>query len=156
VYFVAYLIPGSNRYQPVGQSMSEALAIEEADRLNKEAKAAERQSKRKMLRRFDDWVAACKVQGVKPVPPDDAVFKYAEEVGLSVEFIRLAWVEFGRVYSDPQAKSYVHWNKHFLNAVRGNWYRLWWHGGETWALTTRGKQVEAELKAKQKNEPRAE
>lgn len=156
VYFVAYLIPGSNRYQPVGETMSEVLALQEAARLNKEAKDTERKGKRKMRRRFDDWVSACKAEGLKPVPPDDAVFTYAEEIGLTVEFIRLAWMEFGRLYSAPDAKTYIDWNKHFQNAVRKNWFKLWYHNGDGWSLTTTGKQLEVEMKAKQKNEHRGD
>lgn len=155
-YFVAYQIPGSNLYQPVGTTMSEVLAKEEANKLNKEAKASVRRGKRKMLRRFDDWVSGCKADGVKPVPPDDAVFKYAEEIGLTVDFIRLAWMEFGRQYGGPEAKTYIDWNKHFQNAVRKNWFKLWFHNGDGWSLTTSGKQLEVEMKAKQKNEHRDE
>src|SRR5690606_14325065 len=44
------------------------------------------------------YLAECEAEGVKPIPGDDAVFAYAERVGLPVEFLALAWQWFRAKY----------------------------------------------------------
>lgn len=155
-YFVAHNVVGTKVYQPVGETMSEQLAHEECERLNLEAKKAESKRKRGLKRRLEDWIDTVKAQGEKPVPADDPVFSYAEEVGLPMDFVRLAWMEFGRKYREPGARTYVDWRQHFRNAVRENWYKLWFRNreGTAWCLTARGEQVNEELKAKQARDER--
>lgn len=155
-HFVAYQVPGTKVYQPVGDTMSEALALEECKRLNDEARKAERKRQRGMKRRFDDWRADCKERGEKPIPEDDPVFAYADDVGLPLDFVRLAWIEFGRVYSQQGAKNYINWRQHFQNYVRKNYGKLWFRNQRTntWELTTAGQQLDIELKAKQARDER--
>lgn len=99
---------------------------------------------------FKKWLEQCEAEGKKPIPEDDPVFDYAEEVGIPIDMIRFAWVEFKRKYSSPQNKNkrYKLWARHFDNAVRENWYGIWYCGESGFALTTRGKQIEIELRAK--------
>lgn len=89
------------------------------------------------------WLAACKVAGEKAVPEEDPIFEYADKQGMSYDFLRLAWLEFRRKYSDGK-KKYKDWRGHFRNAVRENWYGLWFEKDGQFQLTTRGKQVERE------------
>lgn len=100
---------------------------------------------------FKTWMEQCAKDGRKPIPGDDPVFAYANEMGLPVDMVRFAWVEFKRKYGDS-SKRYKNWNQHFQNAIRENWYGIWFDKDGEWQLTTRGKQIEKELKAKQ-NEP---
>lgn len=153
-FFVAYLVPGTKVYQPIGETMNEAMAHQECERLNSEAKKADRKRKRGMKRRFDDWREECKRNGEKPIPEDDPVFSFADEVGLSVDFIRIAWIEFSRKNTEPEAKNYIDWRAHFRNAVRQNWFKLWFRKDNAWCLTTRGQMLEIEMKAKQTHDVR--
>lgn len=100
---------------------------------------------------FKAWMKQCSDEGRKPIPEDDPVFAYAETVNLPVDMIRLAWVEFKRKYG-VSSKRYKNWNQTFQNAIRENWYSIWYDKDGSWQLGTRGKQIESELKAKQ-NEP---
>jgi len=89
------------------------------------------------------WLAMVKADGKKPIPPDDPVFAYADDAGLPVEFVRLAWVEFRARYSEPGAKRYIDWRRVFRKAVRGNWFRLWYATNDgAYALTTQGAQAQ--------------
>lgn len=97
---------------------------------------------------FKTWLENCKSVGANPVPEDDSVFDYADEVGIPIEFIRLAWVEFKRKYFSNTRKRYKSWNQVFQNAVRENWYGLWYEKDGSFMLTTRGKQNEIEMRAK--------
>lgn len=94
-----------------------------------------------------DWLETCKQEGEKPIPEDDTIFDYANEVGLPVDYIRFCWLEFKRKYADG-SKKYKNWRAHFRNAVRENWYGIWFEKDGNWQLTTRGKQIEKEAKGK--------
>ena len=91
-----------------------------------------------------DWIAAEKSAGRKPIPDDDPVFDYAQKAGIPDEMLSLAWVEFRARYRANPRKRYTDWRAVFRNAVRGNWFKLWFFD-ETGAyrLTTAGRQAEA-------------
>lgn len=91
---------------------------------------------------FRAWQKAIRESGEKAIPEDDPVFVYAEQAGISLDLVRLAWVEFRNRYSESD-KRYRDWRKVFRNAVRGNWFRLWYatDDGE-YALTTQGMQAQ--------------
>jgi phage replication O-like protein O len=93
------------------------------------------------------WLAQCEEKGERPVPEDDSIFDYAEQVDLPIDFIRYAWVEFKRKYG-TSSKKYKDWRAHFRNAVRENWYGVWFEKDGNWDLTTRGKQIKKELQGK--------
>jgi hypothetical protein len=89
------------------------------------------------------WLESLEAVGVTPIPPDDAVFTYAASVGIPMDFLRLAWLEFRHRYSQPDAKRYRDWRAVFRKAVRGNWLRLWWldAASQQYGLTTMGMQA---------------
>lgn len=90
-----------------------------------------------------DWLAACKASGEKPIPEDDSIFDYADKQQLPIDFVRYAWLEFRRKYTE-NGKKQRDWRAHFRNAVRENWYGLWFAKGDEYVLTTRGVQVQRE------------
>ncbi len=85
------------------------------------------------------------------IPEDDAVFAYAEKVGLPAEFVALAWTWFKAKYTGPGkdgANKQADWRAHFRNAVRGGWPKFWAIGqGGEYYLTTAGKQAQLEAQA---------
>jgi hypothetical protein len=85
-----------------------------------------------------------KASGQKPIPEDDAVFTYAEGVGIPAEFLRLAWLEFRHRYTQPEAKRYRDWRAVFRKAVRGNWLKVWFldPASNQYGLTTVGLQAQ--------------
>lgn len=88
------------------------------------------------------WLAMIKAKGQKPIPEGDPVLAYADEVGLPLEFLTLAWREFRHRYSQPDAKRYRDWRSVFRKAVRGNWLKLWYLDGQQFGLTTVGLQAQ--------------
>lgn len=88
------------------------------------------------------WLAAIKARGEKPIPEGDPILAYADQVGLPYEFMTLAWREFRARYSEQGAKRYRDWRAVFRKAVRGNWLKLWWIDGQSFALTTVGMQAQ--------------
>lgn len=89
------------------------------------------------------WLESAKAKGEKPIPPDDAVFAYADSAGIPAEFLALAWCEFKHRYCQPDAKRYRDWRSVFRKAVRGNWLKLWFVQPDgAYALTTVGIQAQ--------------
>lgn len=83
----------------------------------------------------------CKASGEKAIPEDDPVMEYAEKVGITNEMLAVAWAEFKAAYL-PTSKRYKDWRQAFRNAVRRNWYKLWFLAeGQVAAWTTAGEQA---------------
>ena len=85
--------------------------------------------------------------GEKPIPESDPIFRYAAEVGISPEMLAACWSVFKRKQLAPavttgKLKSYADWRATFRNAVRENWYELWFMlEGEDARWTTKGEQA---------------
>lgn len=113
----------------------------------------EKQSSKKRARAkseevsLQDWIESIKTSGEKTFPDDDPVWRYAKSLNLPEEFVALAWQAFKADYTKPGAKKYIDWRAHFLNAVKKNWFKLWWLSGATFELTTAGKQAQLEHEA---------
>ena len=98
-----------------------------------------KQSKTKTTLRA--FIELCKSKGEKCIPEDDPIYDYAEKVGLSNEMLRVCWKEFCAAYLQS-SKLQMDWRAHFRNAVRRNWYKLWFLAeGQEGAWTTAGEQA---------------
>lgn len=89
---------------------------------------------------IDTWLESLP-EGLPPIPADDPIVAYAKQTGIPLEFLDLAWDRFAETYRE-QRKRQKDWPATFRNAVRGNWYKLWWFTpqGEC-CLTTQGEQA---------------
>lgn len=79
------------------------------------------------------FLANCRAQGVKPVPEDHAIRRWAAEAGLSDEMLQIAWVAFRERYIDDtqyRGKRYRDWAGHFANSVKDSWFGLWYRAEE--------------------------
>lgn len=104
---------------------------------------------RSLEKTFAQWVDDVRASGEKPISDYLAVWDYSESIGLPVEFVELAWLKFRDRYSNDFAytgKKYADWRRVFLNAVRDNWFRLWYRNGDAFLLTTAGQQAELETR----------
>lgn len=87
------------------------------------------------------FIATCNADGVKAIPDGDPIFEYAGKVGIDHEMLAAAWSEFKAVYL-PTSKTQRDWRAHFRNAVRRNWFKLWFlKDGEPAGWTTAGEQA---------------
>lgn len=94
---------------------------------------------------FDAWMASVKEQGIKPIPEDHAVFRYADKIKLPIDYVRLCWLEFKADHAGRVDKKQKDWPGAFLNYVRKGYYRLWFEKDGQWLLTTRGIQLQKEM-----------
>ena len=87
------------------------------------------------------FLEECKAGGAEAIPMSDPVFEYAETVGLDDEMIAICWEEFKAAYL-PGDKNYADWRAAFRNAVRKNYYKLWFvREGDQAAWTSVGEQA---------------
>lgn len=87
------------------------------------------------------FLEQCRTAGEPAIPEDDPVFAYADKTGITREMLAVAWNEFKASFL-PMAKRQKDWRAHFRNAVRRNWYKLWFlKDGETAQWTTAGEQA---------------
>lgn len=95
---------------------------------------------------FVKWVERIRAAGEKPVADYQALRQYMQTVGLPEDFVGLAWQSFKERYTADEKgkrKRYADWRATFLNAVKGNWFKLWYLDAEnSWQLTTVGKQAD--------------
>lgn len=92
---------------------------------------------------LDAFLQTCREQGEKPIPADDAVFGYADRIGLPAEFVALAWRWFKSRYGDKRQAGVRGWRQTFRNAVEGNWPKFWFaDDAGRWQLTTAGRQAQ--------------
>lgn len=79
------------------------------------------------------FLANCRSQGVKPVPEDHAIRRWAVDAGISDEMLQIAWVAFRERYIDDtqyRGKRYRDWAGHFANSVKDSWFGLWYRAEE--------------------------
>lgn len=94
------------------------------------------------------YLDRCKAEGIKSIPEDDPIFTYITEVGLTEDMLRLAWFIFKDRYLEQQ-KLQKDWRAHFRNAVKGNWFKIWFLGNDGSAgLTTAGIQAQREMESR--------
>lgn len=100
-------------------------------------------SKRSLQEFFDD----CKAKGVQTIADNDPINRWGNSVGVPQEFLSLAWSVFKDRYRNDPTKRYADWRAHFRNAVKRNWYHLWYFdtATEECRLTTAGEQARREF-----------
>lgn len=94
------------------------------------------------------FLAACHEQGESAIPEDDAVFAYADRIGLPHEFVGLAWAWFKRKYANKRQAGVRGWRQTFRNAVEDNWPKYWYPDADgAFQLTSAGKQAQIAAEA---------
>lgn len=96
---------------------------------------------------FKKWIEQVKSSGEKAISEYQPVFEYADTVGIPHDWIQIAWLKFVDRYTKDKnnaGKRYIDWRRVFLNAVSGNWFRLWYAKDGKFYLTTVGVQADIE------------
>jgi hypothetical protein len=86
-----------------------------------------------------EWLAS--LGDADAIPASDPVYAYAEKAGIPDDFLLLSWAEFKSAYA-ANGKRQKDFPATYRNAVKGNWYKLWWISPEgDYRLTTAGEQA---------------
>lgn len=89
------------------------------------------------------YLADCKAKSLKAIPDDHHVRTWARDAGIDGEMLQVAWLTF-RDRHVPAAgdkkrpKKQADWPLTFANAVKDNWYRLWFIDGTEVKWTSQG------------------
>lgn len=95
-----------------------------------------------------DFLTACRDAGEDAIPESDAVFAYADRIGLPRDFVALAWRWFKARYATKRQTGVKGWRQTFRNAVEGNWPKYWFQADDrSWQLTTAGKQAKLDAES---------
>lgn len=94
------------------------------------------------------FLESLKHSGEKFLGDDDAIWAYAESVGVSDEMLRLAFLKFKDRYLDGK-KRYTDWRRVFRTSVKERWMKLWYLDAATGKvqLTTDGRLAMEQFKA---------
>lgn len=88
---------------------------------------------------IDTWLQS--LGDADAIPATDPIFAYAQHTGIPLEFLELSWLRFVENMRSGR-KRQKDWRAHYRNAVRGNWFKLWWFTPEgDCRLTTTGEQA---------------
>lgn len=99
------------------------------------------------------YLKQCEDQGIDAIPQTDTVFKNAQDAGLPLEFVALAWDWFKEYHSNGKGKDRKQkdWRAHFRNSVNGVWAALWWYDATTgeYKLTSKAHQFKNRIQAQE-------
>lgn len=97
---------------------------------------------------FRKWSEEVKAAGEELISTADPIFAYAEDAGIPIDFLRLAWVEFRDRYTHEQ-KRYTDWRNVFRKSVRERWLNLWYLDAGEYKLTSTGQQAMAVMQKRE-------
>ena len=90
-----------------------------------------------------EWLAS--LGDADAIPATDPIYDYAEKAGIPEDFLLLSWSAFKDAYGSS-GKRQRDLPATYRNAVKGNWYKLWWFAPEgDCRLTTAGEQAKRAL-----------
>lgn len=89
------------------------------------------------------YLEACKAKGVKAIPDDHHIRTWAADAGIGDEMLQVAWLTFRDRHIPAEGdktrpKRQKDWPLTFANAVKDNWYRLWFIDGIEVKWTSQG------------------
>lgn len=105
---------------------------------------------------FAKWAEAERAEGRSLIADWEPLDRYMQDTGLTGDLVQLAWDEFrDRYTANPKYnnKRYIHWRSHFMDALRGNWFKLWFVRDGVYELSTVGQQAQREQAAKSEVTP---
>jgi DNA-binding MarR family transcriptional regulator len=86
-----------------------------------------------------NWIAS--LVNEDAIPSDDPIVREMDAAGIPILFQALYWQTF-KADMTERGKRQKDWRAHFRNAVRRNWYKLWYFDGQGQCrLTTAGEQA---------------
>jgi len=101
---------------------------------------------------FAGFLDACQAAGESAIPKTDPIFTFAKDTGIPKDYLHLAWREFAGRHKDS-GRMQKDWRAHFRDAVRRNWFKLWWFpDAGSCELTTAGVQLARERDAERARE----
>ncbi|MBS0357541.1 MAG: helix-turn-helix domain-containing protein [Proteobacteria bacterium] len=137
----ATVAPSATVAESATSTVAESATRKEETSEQTNTPLAPKQRRRRNAQTLRSFLEDCRQQNIKPIDGDDPIFDYAEKVGISEEMLVAAWAEFKAQFlgRDSTQKD---WRAHYRNAVKRNWFNLWYlKEGENARWTTAGEQA---------------
>lgn len=92
---------------------------------------------------FSEWYEQLEKQpDGRVLPSDDPIREYALSIGITNDFLSVAWHWFRTHHEADDKKTQKDWAATFRNYIRNGWCKCWYRSDKgIWALTTAGKQA---------------
>ncbi|WP_170288299.1 helix-turn-helix domain-containing protein [Marilutibacter maris] len=135
------------------RSLSPRAAVTVTDELGKATRKSNKESPRSRSEQktFSEWSESCQHDDEKLMPGTDPVFTFAEDAGIPVDDLYLAWRWFCHRYRED-SKRYRDWRSVFRRCVREDWHRCWRRDRDGQrVLTEVGLQLQRELEAEERD-----
>jgi uncharacterized protein YdaU (DUF1376 family) len=127
---------GKNQ-QALNECSTDVQLNNNQETLNKKQNSADKKSAITLKK----YLEQCKTEGKPVLPKDSIVFKNAETLGIDQMWLRVCWLEFKSYYMDKR-KTYIDWIDTFNNAVKGNYYKIWFKDADgNMVLTSQGRSL---------------
>ncbi|PUE15495.1 helix-turn-helix domain-containing protein [Limnohabitans sp. WS1] len=139
-----------------GSLISKEPVMNQKEAQGKPALSA-KQSKKKAELTFAAWYTQITEAGEKAISTYAPVLNFAEQVGLPLEWIDLAWQQFKRDHIARTDKQQADWRLTFLNYCRKGWLNVWKARRDgTFYLSDAGVMLAKELGVDVPNESQAQ
>ena len=92
---------------------------------------------------FSEWYDQHEKQpDGRVLPSNDPIREYAQSIGITNDFLSVAWHWFRAHHEADNKKTQKDWVATFRNYIRNGWCKCWYRSDKgIWALTTAGKQA---------------
>jgi hypothetical protein len=103
-------------------------------------KCGRKRSEELTYKEFNERWKASKAEGEKFLPDGDPLFSWGKEIGISYEFLSIAfnWFRDYHLEEAPEKKQ-KDWRATFRRYVRQDWCKLWFRKDGAWHLNVKGK-----------------
>lgn len=121
------------------KAMAKAMPNQEQEQEQEQKKKEREKTTPDRKVEIGTWMA--NLNGEDAIPETDSIFAYADDAGIPLDFLALSWARFRDDMRERKTRK-INWRAHYRNAVKGNWYKLWWFDQTgTCQLTTAGEQA---------------
>lgn len=123
---------------PIGERQVDGASASAS--VSKDQKIPAAQKPRRSQVGISEWLTSLSDQQ-DAIPSDDPIFEYARKVGVPIDFLEVSWQRFVQDMTERDVRK-SNWRAHYRNAVKGNWFKLWWFAPDgDCRLTTVGEQA---------------
>lgn len=120
--------PGFSSLDLANPDLTQKKANQEPITINQEPEDSADKSAPSRGKLFKTYLQDCKESGVKVIPDEHHIFKYAEDSGISKDLMGLCWLRFKEEHTVGARKNkrQKDWPGTFANCVKDNWYGFWY------------------------------
>lgn len=119
-----------------------------------EPSAGKKKRERKTPVSLQSFLDDNQAKGIPSITAEDPIYEWADKTHVPYEMLEICWGVFKERFVEVPAKKQADWRAHFRNAVKGNWFHLWFFDAEgVCRLNTAGEQARRQHGVNQPHAP---